>query len=82
MSKLDLDNLINSLQEVCKKLNKINGKPLTDLKQENNFAPSPILHQDTDDKTEQENAQFELDHPEESFILESIKNDINNILNK
>jgi len=45
-----------------------------------NFVPGPILHQGTDEMTEEESAQREVDNPELVAFLESLKHKLSEML--
>ena len=69
----NIDGLIDHLTKILSELESLDGNVIDDsLKRKYNFKSGPTLHQDTDDDTEEENAQFELDHPAESLVLQSI----------
>ena len=68
----ELDDLIKKLVDRNKYLQSIDNTDY-DSVQDNTVVSGPLLHESSENATEQESAQFELDHPELISLYQSMK---------
>lgn len=71
-----LDSLLQNLQTRDSYLRRLNGQDV-DESQDRTVISGPMLHEDTEHMSEEESAQFELDHPEIIRFFQSLKQQLN-----
>ncbi|KKM19049.1 hypothetical protein LCGC14_1659590 [marine sediment metagenome] len=74
-----LDDLIRKLETRERYLSSIDNTDY-DNKQDNTVVPGPLLHESSENASEKESAQFELDHPEIISLFQSLKQSLYDIL--
>lgn len=75
-----IDDLSKSLEQSAKYLESVIGD--IDMSKEDVVLPGPILHQSSEQMTEKESAQYELDNPELSRFFHMLDHQLQNILSK
>lgn len=76
--KSELDDVIKRLRTVSELVNSKNGKTI-DLVKERIFTKEPFLHQDTEDMSEEESAEFERSNPELFNFLRAFDDQIRDL---
>ena len=79
--KNDINSLIRKLMNRDLYLQSLSGQ-YYNSKQDNTVVPGPILHQNTDQMSEKESAVFEQEHPEVVRFIQSLKQQIKDIMER
>lgn len=75
----DLSKLQKQVENWDKEVTQLNGRVI-DLKREPAMISGPILHQDSDQMTEEESAKYERDNPELVRFLQSLKEKLDRMI--